>query len=42
MLYMVIESNQDIDTLDMEMANHAKREWQREVKGEKSTIGEWE
>ena len=28
MLYMVIENNQDIDKLEMEMANHAKREWQ--------------
>ena len=28
MLYMVIESSQDIDELEMEMATHAKREWQ--------------
>lgn len=28
MLYIVIESSQDIDELEMEMANHAKREWQ--------------
>lgn len=28
MLYMVIENNQDIDKLEMELANHAKREWQ--------------
>lgn len=28
MLYMVIENNQDIDKLEEEMANHAKREWQ--------------
>ena len=28
MLYMVIESNQDKDKLEMEMATHAKREWQ--------------
>lgn len=28
MLYMVIESSQDTDTLEMEISNHAKREWQ--------------
>lgn len=28
MLFVVIESAQDIDKLEMEMDSHAKREWQ--------------